>query len=322
MILSSCHPDGNAFLRKTPERKNRPLSTEPTNLRERAAILTEALPYIHAFRGATIVIKYGGHAMVDEALKESVIHDIVLMEAVGMNPVVVHGGGPDISRLMQRVGKQPEFVDGLRVTDRDTMELTEMVLAGKLNGDLVSRINKAGGRAVGLSGRDAGLITARKIGSGKPESAGPDIGFVGEIVRIDHEILDVLDQHHFIPVISPFGADAAGNSYNINADTAAAEIASALQARKLILLTDVAGVQSDPKDPATLIPSISRKEVDAMIADGVISGGMIPKVRACLHALDGGVEKTHILDGRVEHVLLFELFTDRGIGTQIIPSGE
>jgi acetylglutamate kinase len=281
---------------------------------ERARALTEALPYIHEFRGATIVIKYGGHAMVDPELKQSVVRDLILMEAIGMKPVVVHGGGPDITRLMDRVGKKPEFVEGLRVTDQDTMELTEMVLAGKLNGELVNLVNRSGGRAVGLSGKDAGLIAARKLAAeGKP-----DIGFVGEITAIRTEILEVLDEHHFIPIISPIGGDDQGNSYNINADTVAAEIAKAMRARKLILLTDVRGVQRDPKDPATLISTIERGDVERLVKDKVITGGMIPKVRACADALDCGVGKTHIVDGRVEHAILLELFTDHGIGTQIV----
>lgn len=278
----------------------------------RTQALTEALPYIHAFRDATIVVKYGGHAMVDPDLKQSVVRDIVLMEAVGMNPIVVHGGGPDITRLMDRVGKKPEFVEGLRVTDADTMELTEMVLAGKLNGELVSNINRAGGRAVGLSGKDAALFRARKKG------AAADIGFVGEIESIQPEILDVLDEHSFIPVISPIGFDDHGHSYNINADTVAAELAMALQAEKLILLTDVPGVQRDPQDPATLIPSIGVSQVEGLISDGTITGGMIPKVRACARCIENGVAKTHILDGRIDHVILLELFTDRGIGTEIV----
>jgi acetylglutamate kinase len=307
------------------------MSSEPKNLREarpetlveRANILAEALPYINQFRGATIVIKYGGHAMVDPDLKHAVVHDIVLMEAVGMNPVIVHGGGPDISRLMDRVGKKPEFVNGLRVTDRETMELTEMVLAGKLNGELVGLVNQAGGRAVGLSGKDAALILARKMGAGAVgESPQPDIGFVGEIVSINTEILHVLDEHHFIPIISPIGVDEEGNSLNINADTAAAEVAAALKAKKLILLTDVPGVQRDPADPSSVMPSIRRSEVESLIAGGVITGGMIPKTRACAQALDRGVEKTHILDGRLPHVILFELFTDFGIGTQIVRTAE
>jgi len=281
----------------------------------RAQVLVEALPYINDFRGATIVIKYGGHAMVDPDLKNSVIKDIILMETVGMNPIVVHGGGPDISRLMDRVGKVPEFIDGLRVTDADTMELTEMVLVGKLNGDLVNRINMAGGRAVGLSGKDADLIRARQIDAG---DSGKSIGFVGEITEIKPEILDVLDEHRFIPVISPIGVDAEGNSYNINADTVAAELAAALKARKLILLTDVRGVLRDPKDHTTLVPSIVRNQVDALISEKIITGGMIPKVLACVNALDRGVEKTHIIDGRVPHALLLEVFTDYGIGTQIV----
>lgn len=297
-------------------------TARPEELAQRSHILAEALPYIREFAKATIVIKYGGHAMVDPALKRSVIQDILLMEIVGMNPVVIHGGGPDISKMMKRVGKEPEYVNGLRVTDEETMELTEMVLAGKLNGELVSLINKSGGRAVGLSGKDGGLIQARQIGSELAENPHKDIGFVGEITRINPEILDVLDEHLFIPVISPIGVDSEGNSYNINADTAAAEIAGALKAKKLILLTDVPGVQRNPRDEKTLIPSINRNHVENLIAEQVICGGMIPKVQACVSALDKGVEKTHILDGRVPHVLLHELFTDFGIGTQIIPASK
>lgn len=290
-------------------------------LLERARVLTEALPYIHRFQGATIVIKYGGHAMVDAALKKSVVQDIVLMEIVGMNPIVVHGGGPDITRLMDRVGKKPQFVNGLRVTDADTMELTEMVLAGKLNGELVNRINLAGGRAVGLSGKDAALIHARRIRAKGKKGKSADIGFVGEIVEINPEILDVLDEHAFIPVISPIGVDAEGNSYNINADTVAAEIAGALAAEKLILLTDVPGILRDPKDPASLVATVQRSQVNRLIKEKIISGGMIPKVEACLSALDHGVEKTHIVDGRLPHALLLEVFTDHGIGTQIVRGG-
>ncbi len=290
----------------------------PETLFERAHALIEAMPYIHEFQGATIVIKYGGHAMVDEKLKESVVRDIILLETVGMNPIVVHGGGPDITRMLDRVGKKSEFVDGLRVTDRETMELTEMVLAGKLNGELVSRVNRAGGRAVGLSGKDAALIQARRLGSGSDDSNIVNAGFVGEITAINAEILDVLDEHNFIPIISPIGVDEEGNSYNINADTVAAELAGALKAEKLILLTDVAGVQRDPKNPETLIPSVERNQIESLIEEGVIAGGMIPKVRACANALDQGVKKTHILDGRLAHAILLEIMTDYGVGTQIV----
>lgn len=282
-------------------------------LRERASGLLEAAPYIHEFRGKTIVVKYGGHAMVDADLKESVVRDIVLMELVGMNPIVVHGGGPEITKLMDRVGKTPEFIGGLRVTDRDTMDLTEMVLAGKLNGELVNRINRAGGRAVGLNGKDAGMFLARKISEGDEDH--PDLGFVGEITKINPEILEILDHHRFIPVISPLAADEDGNSYNINADTVAAELAAALGAAKLILLTDVAGVLRDPEDPDTLISNLTRGEAGRLIEEGVVSGGMIPKVKACLRAIEGGVGKSHILDGRMPHALLLELFTDYGVGT-------
>ncbi|HNY27985.1 MAG TPA: acetylglutamate kinase [Candidatus Sumerlaeota bacterium] len=277
------------------------------------------MPYIREFHGATIVIKYGGHAMVDPQLKEMVIRDILLLEFIGMNPVVVHGGGPDITRMMDRVGKKPEFVDGLRVTDKDTMELTEMVLAGKLNGELVNHVQRAGGRAVGLSGKDANLIIARKLGSGSGKTKGPDVGFVGEIVKINAEILDVLDEHKFIPVISPIGVDEEGNSYNINADTVAGELAAALKAEKLILLTDVPGVMRDPSDPTTLMTTIRQSEIEGLAREGIVKGGMIPKLKACSDVLDRGVRKVHILDGRMPHSILLELLTDFGVGTQIIP---
>ena len=291
----------------------------PDEIQAHAHALIEAMPYIREFHGATIVIKYGGHAMVDPQLKEMVIRDILLLEFIGMNPVVVHGGGPDITRMMDRVGKKPEFVDGLRVTDKDTMELTEMVLAGKLNGELVNHVQRAGGRAVGLSGKDANLIIARKLGSGSGKTKGPDVGFVGEIVKINAEILDVLDEHKFIPVISPIGVDEEGNSYNINADTVAGELAAALKAEKLILLTDVPGVMRDPSDPTTLMTTIRQSEIEGLAREGIVKGGMIPKLKACSDVLDRGVRKVHILDGRMPHSILLELLTDFGVGTQIIP---
>ncbi|MBI3736787.1 acetylglutamate kinase [Candidatus Sumerlaeota bacterium] len=280
---------------------------------KKARVLAEALPFIQKFRGSTVVIKYGGNAMIDPKLKEQVIHDIVLMENVGINPVIVHGGGPEITAVMNRMGLKAEFYQGQRVTDADTLEITEMVLAGKLNGEIVSLINRAGGRAVGLSGKDAQLILARKM----QEDSGKDMGFVGDVSKVNPEIVHLLNQNNFIPVISPIGADEAGQTYNINADFVAAEIAAALKARKLVLLTDVLGILRDHNDEATLIQSVKESEVEGLIRDGIIGGGMIPKVRACLRALHGGVRKTHILDGRLQHSLLLELFTTEGIGTML-----
>lgn len=279
---------------------------------KKAATLMKALPYIQKFRGSTVVIKYGGHAMIDPRLKKMVIQDIVLMENVGINPVIVHGGGPEITALMDRMGMKPEFYEGQRVTDAATLEITEMVLAGKLNGEIVSLIHQAGGRAVGLSGKDGQIIMAHKM-----KEDGRDMGFVGDVTRVNPEVINILTQNNFIPVISPIGADESGQTYNINADFVAAEIAAALRSRKLVLLTDVLGIMRDPKDETTLIQSISTDEIEGMIEAKIISGGMIPKIRACMRALTGGVQKTHILDGRLDHSLLLELFTDEGIGTMI-----
>lgn len=287
---------------------------------ERSQVLVEALPYISKFRGATVVIKYGGAAMVDPKLKEHIIGDIALMALVGMNPVIVHGGGPEISKQMKRLGLQPQFVAGQRVTDADTLDVAEMVLAGKINSEITLSLNQAGARAVGLSGKDMGLILAKKLYHHENEG-GPalDIGFVGEVARIEPEILRILQTNAIVPVISPIGVDEQGQTYNINADTVAAQVASALQADKFILLTDVRGVLRDRNDDSSLIHSISMEEGEPLIEQKVINGGMIPKVRACLGALKAGVKKTHILDGRLPHSLLLEVFTNRGIGTQIVP---
>ena len=286
---------------------------------ERARILVEALPYIQRFDTKTIVIKYGGHAMVDAELKASVIMDLVLMESVGMRVVVIHGGGPEITKTMKKIGKEPVFNQGLRVTDEETLLITEMVLVGRINREIVSSINQAGGRAVGLGGKDARLITARRHQPvPAPGAPAADIGYVGEVEAINPEILDVLYKHEFIPVVSPIGVDAQGQTYNINADTVAAEVARALNAARLILLTDVRGVCRDADHLEEAIPTLSAEECEQMIAAGTISRGMIPKVRACLRALQGNVQKTHIIDGRIPHALLLELFTDRGIGTQIV----
>lgn len=279
----------------------------------KAQVLMEALPYIQRFHGTTVVIKYGGHAMIDPKLKQMVMQDIVLMESVGIKPVIVHGGGPEITALMDRVGLEPHFIDGQRVTDAATVDIAEMVLAGKLNGEIVGRLNQIGGRAVGLSGKDANMILARKL----TLDDGRDLGYVGEVDKINPEIIKLLDSQNFTPVISPIGVDRDGQTYNINADTVAGEIAIALQATKLILLTDIRGICRDPKDVSTLIPRIRGSEVEALVEDGTVKGGMIPKVRACAAAVEAGVGSVHILDGRLPHSLLIEMFTDLGIGTMI-----
>ncbi len=308
---------------------------------DKANILIEALPYIKAFAGKTVVIKYGGAAMTNDALKRSVALDVILMRYVGMQPVVVHGGGHEITRAMERAGLTPTFVGGFRVTDQETMKIVEMVLVGQINQELVALVNQNGGSAVGLSGKDGGLIRARKAGPvaaaeppvGPVEPQGStglrqgeqpvvslvepevDLGFIGEIVAVDKRILLALERDGFTPVVAPTGVDEAGVTYNINADLAAGEIASALQAEKLVLLTDTDGILD--KD-GTLIPTLSRQEMKRLIADGVISGGMLPKVQACLTALDNGVRKIHIVNGTIPHALLLEIFTSEGVGTEII----
>ena len=286
---------------------------ELENFIAKAQVLMEALPYIQRFHDATVVIKYGGHAMIDPKLKTQVMQDIVLMESVGIKPVIVHGGGPEITSLMDRVGLAAQFIDGQRVTDAETVDIAEMVLAGKLNGEIVSRLNQLGGRAVGLSGKDANMIVARKL----MVEGGRDLGYVGEVDAIDPEVIRLLDSKNFTPVISPIGVDREGQTYNINADTVAAEIAIALKATKLILLTDIRGICRDPRDVSTLIHRVRGDEVEGLIEDGTVRGGMIPKVRACAAALSAGVGSVHILDGRLPHSLLIEMFTDMGIGTMI-----
>ena len=276
---------------------------------QRAAILVEALPYIQEFAGRIVVVKLGGHAMVDDDLAESFAADIVLLRAVGLRPLEVHGGGPQIGDMMTRLGKEPAFVDGLRVTDAETLDIARMVLGGRVSRDVVGAINRHDHLAVGLSGEDAGLITA------SPRD--PSLGFVGDVVQVDRAILDTLLDRGFIPVISTTAADAAGQPYNVNADSAAIAIAEALSAEKLIFLTDVAGVLTDIGDPTSLISRLSATRARLLIADGVVAGGMIPKVEACLAAVDGGVGSAHILDGRIPHVVLLELLTDAGVGTMI-----
>ena len=293
---------------------------------DKANILIEALPYIKSFAGKTVVVKYGGAAMSDDALKRAVALDVILMRYVGMQPVVVHGGGPEISRAMEVAGLKPTFVGGLRVTDKETMKIVEMVLVGQINQELVALINRHGGSAVGLSGKDGGLIRARKAdpvaaaprestGRGGGERQDVDLGFVGEIVGVDERVLRALEQDGFVPVVAPTGVDQEGVTYNINADLAAGEIAGALRAEKLVLLTDTDGILD--KDGA-LIPTLTRSAVKRLIADGVIAGGMLPKVQACLTALDNGVRKTHIVNGTIPHALLLEIFTPEGVGTEII----
>ncbi|NCO36026.1 MAG: acetylglutamate kinase [Armatimonadetes bacterium CG2_30_59_28] len=280
-------------------------------LLKRAGILIEALPYIQQFYGKTIVIKYGGAAMVDPSLKEAVMTDIVLLRYVGIHPVVVHGGGAEISELMKRLGKEATFVNGMRVTDAETMEIAEMVLVGKIGKEIVQLINQHGGKAVGLCGKDAAFMIARKMRSE------PDIGLVGEVERIDPAMTDLLATHGFIPVISSVAGDEKGNTYNINADIVAGQVASALGAVKLIALTDVQGVLKDIGDPESLIPSLSASEVEDQLSRGVYEKGMIPKLQSCLIAVRGGVERAHIIDGRIPHAILMEVFTDAGIGTMI-----
>ncbi len=286
---------------------------------KKAGILLESLPYLRAFAGKTIVIKYGGAAMVQEDLKASFAQDITLMKYIGIDPVVVHGGGPQIGKTLERMGIKSRFVDGHRVSEGETLDVVEMVLVGKVNKEIVSLISEAGGRAVGLSGKDGRLVEAEKMLITKPTEDVDrpeiiDIGMVGRVTKINTEILVTLDRDNFIPVIAPVGAGAGGQTYNINADTVAAEIATALKAEKLVLLTDTAGIWGADKE---LIPSLDAKTINEMVRSGVIAGGMLPKVKACMRALEGGVKKTHIIDGRVRHSVLLEIFTDQGIGTQI-----
>jgi acetylglutamate kinase len=284
---------------------------------QKADVLLEALPYLRRFFGKTIVIKYGGHAMSNDELKQSFAQDVVLLKYVGMNPVIVHGGGPQIDEMLDRLGIRSRFVRGMRVTDRATMEIAEMVLVGNINKEIVGLLNRNGGRAVGLSGKDGELIVARKMHlPGVPKNSPEhDIGLVGEIIGVDPKVIQSLDAANFIPVIAPIGVGLEGETYNINADLVAGKIAQALQAEKLILLTDVEGIKN--KD-GTLAPTLSGDEAAEMIASGVIRDGMIPKVECCLDALKGGVAKTHIIDGRGRHAILLEIFTTEGVGTEVV----
>lgn len=285
----------------------------------KANVLIEALPYIRRFADKTIVIKYGGNAMVDEGLKESFAKDIILMKYIGLNPVVVHGGGPQIGQVLRTMGKESRFVQGMRVTDTETMDVVEMVLGGRVNKEIVGNINRHGGKAVGLSGKDGNLILARKLEmkAVNPDTLTPeiiDIGMVGEVETINPAIITALEESHFIPVIAPIGVGLEGETYNINADLVAGKIAGALRAEKLILLTDVEGVKDRE---GRLISTIDVAKVPDLINDSTITGGMIPKVNCCVDAVEEGVRKTHIIDGRMEHACLLEIFTDKGIGTAI-----
>ena len=289
--------------------------------KDRAKVLIEALPYIRRFTNATMVVKYGGHAMVDENLKKDFALDIVLMKYVGLNPVVVHGGGPQIGSFLKKLSIQSEFVDGMRVTDKQTMDVVEMVLVGKVNKEIVTLINQNGGQSVGLSGKDGNLITARKMKyvRRKPDDQAPeiiDIGMVGEVTGVNNDLLEHLIAGQFIPVIAPVGVGENGETYNINADHVAGRIAASLKARKLILLTDTQGVL-DQK--GNLISSIRGKDSQNLIDEGTVTGGMIPKINCCVEALNGGVKKAHIIDGRKEHAILLEIFTNEGIGTEVVP---
>ncbi|MDH3707076.1 MAG: acetylglutamate kinase [Acidimicrobiia bacterium] len=275
----------------------------------RTRALVEALPYIKRFRGATVVIKFGGNAMVDAALAESFAEDVVLLRSVGMKPVVVHGGGPQIGTLLERLGKQTEFRDGLRVTDSETLDVARMVLVGKVGRDIVGSINVHGAYAVGLSGEDGGLIRAKE--------RDPDLGFVGDVVEVRPGIVERLLAEEMIPVVSTIGADDSGQAYNINADTVAGALAGALQAEKAVYLTDVPGLLLDVDDPGSIVARSTVADIRALVGDGTITGGMIPKVEACIEAVEAGARTAHMLDGRVPHVLLLELFTDAGIGTMI-----
>ncbi|MEM9925077.1 MAG: acetylglutamate kinase [Cyanobacteria bacterium P01_D01_bin.50] len=279
----------------------------------RVQVLSEALPYIQKFAGRTVVVKYGGAAMKDSNLKDKVIRDVVFLSCVGLRPILVHGGGPEINTWLDKIGIEPQFKDGLRVTDAPTMDMVEMVLAGRVNKEIVAKINQAGGNAVGLCGKDGNLITARHQGQ-------KDIGFVGEVSSVNTEILGTLVENGYIPVVSSVAADDKGQAYNINADTVAGEIAAASGAEKLILLTDTRGILENYKDPSTLIEKVDIQEARDLISKGTVAGGMIPKVTCCVRSLAQGVRAAHIIDGRIPHALLLEIFTDGGIGTMIIGS--
>lgn len=283
---------------------------------DKAEVLIEALPYIQRFNRKVIVVKYGGSAMVDEELKKQVIEDVTLLKLVGFKPIIVHGGGKEISRWVSKVGMEPKFINGLRVTDAATMELAEMVL-GKVNKELVQLVQGLGVRAIGVSGKDGGLLKVTK-----KYSNGEDIGFVGEVTEVNAEILRDLLEKDFLPIVCPVGMDERFHTYNINADDAACAIARAMNAEKLAFLTDIEGVYKDPKDPETLISELQISEARALMEEGFIGGGMLPKLNNCIDAIENGVSRVHILDGRIAHCLLLEIFTNKGIGTAILRDGE
>ena len=282
---------------------------------EKAQILIEAFPYIKQWAGRTVVVKYGGSTRSGDASLKSTLQDIVLMKFVGMRPVVVHGGGKDITKAVQELGIKPRFVDGLRVTDLATMKVVEKVLAGTINKELVYLIHELGGRAIGLSGKDAGMLQVDRVKS----KSGKDIGFVGKVKKVNTAVLEGLDREKFIPVIAPLGLGEEGKSFNVNADEAAGAIAAALKAEKLIFLTDVPGICKKKDDPKSLISTLKVRQVPGLVKKGIISGGMIPKIDACLQAVKAGVHKTHIIDGTLPHALLLEIFTPQGVGTEIVP---
>ncbi len=276
-----------------------------------ANILMEALPYIQKLAGKTVVIKYGGNAMLSEELSRTFFEDITLLKYVGINPIVIHGGGPEINRTLERLGIESRFEGGLRVTDAETIDVVQMVLAGRMNKDIVAKINCLGGKAIGLCGKDASLLRVKK------KTGDVDLGYVGEIARVETKLLETLCADEYIPVIAPIGAGEDGQSYNINADTVAGAIAAALKAEKLIFLTDIDGIYEDPKDPSTLMPVISIAKIHDFIAKGIISGGMIPKVKSCIESVEAGVSRTHIVNGTIPHPIVLEIFTDSGIGTMV-----
>lgn len=279
----------------------------------RVRVLSEALPYIQSFAGRTIVVKYGGAAMKDGSLKDKVVRDIVFLSCVGVRPIVVHGGGPEINSWLGKLGIEPQFKDGLRVTDADTMDVVEMVLVGRVNKEIVSLVNQAGGNAVGLCGKDGDLIRARHVGAA-------DVGFVGEVSTVNTNLIKTLVDAGYVPVISSVAADEEGQAHNINADTVAGEIAAALEAEKLILLTDTVGILHDYQDPSTLYEKLDIQQARQLIEDGIVAGGMIPKVQCCVRSLAQGVKAAHIVDGRVPHALLLEILTNSGIGSMIVAS--
>lgn len=284
---------------------------------EKAQVLIDALPYIREFNGHTVVIKYGGSAMLDPEINKTIVQDIVMLKLVGLKPIIVHGGGPEINNMLGRLGIQSQFINGLRVTTKETMEVVEMVLAGKVNKQIVEMISRQGGCPVGLTGKDGKILRAKKI-----EKDGIDLGYVGDIVKVNTRLLKSLIDDSFIPIIAPIGSDDEGNTYNINADYAAVAIAAAMQAEKLVFLTDVEGVLKDKEDASSLISFLSDQEAKQYIKEGIIKGGMIPKVECCMEAIEKGVSMVHILDGRKKHALVLEIYTPNGIGTMLYKKKE